>query len=235
MTPINLLTKGQTIRGMTNTRSAYKLTRHALPRFGTSRIGPLRIEMEPPQQPLFVPLIVVEPEPVKETPAPEPAPVKPVKIAACQPVGSPLDKLSGPIKAGATRVWNFWKRATPKSEVVQAPPRLAEPSAPPPTPAAVEAKAGIWRLLLQRITFRRRVVKVRGVQTELALERVAVIRNDLSDADLEVIPRMDAKKRESNPFRSSAKAWRVKQTEEERKAAPAFAPLCAATEAQPTE
>jgi len=37
MTPINLLTRGHTIRGMTNRPNAYKLTTYALPRFATNR------------------------------------------------------------------------------------------------------------------------------------------------------------------------------------------------------
>jgi hypothetical protein len=230
MKPINLLTTGRTIRGMTNTRSAYKVTGHALPRFGRARLGPLRVDMDPPQQPLLVPLMVAEPAPAKETPAP-------LNAAACDMADAPTHTTPEPQKSVTTRIWNFWRQAAPKakSEIPPPPPPLRqEPAIEPPTPAATKAKAGIWRLLLQRITFRRRVVKVRGIQTELALERVAVIRNDLSDADLEVIPRMDAKKRESNPFRGSAKARRAKQAEEARNA-PAYAQLCEAGAGKPTD
>ena len=92
----------------------------------------------------------------------------------------------------------------------------------------------MWELLLRRMTFRRRMVKVRGVQTELALERVSPVRNDLSDADLEVIPRMDTRKRESNPFRSGARARRVKEAKEEIDTALPMVPL-GAMAAKPTD
>jgi len=64
----------------------------------------------------------------------------------------------------------------------------------PPESAKKETKAGVWRLLLNRMLRKRRVDMGKSVQTELALERVSVIRNDLSDYDLEVRPKVVQKK-----------------------------------------
>jgi hypothetical protein len=86
------------------------------------------------------------------------------------------------------------------------------PTAPAPMPTARrDSKAGIWRLLLERITGKRRVTKVTSVQTELALDRVAPLRNDLSDDDLEV--RQPRAPKGFNPF-ATAQARRATLAEE---------------------
>jgi hypothetical protein len=81
-------------------------------------------------------------------------------------------------------------------------------------------RPGVWRLFLQKLMFRRPPVKVKSVQTELALDRVAVVRNDLSDDDLEVRPRKTAKGR--NPFKTAAeaKSRRTRAAKEEKETAP---------------
>jgi hypothetical protein len=150
-----------------------------------------------------------------------------------QPVISEPIKASPPPSVGKT--WNFRMLARFAPAKAPVAPITQETPRPAPTPGAEKAKAGMWQLLLRRITFRRRVVKVRGVQTELALERVSPIRNDLSDADLEVIPRMDAKKRESNPFQGRAQARRVKEAKEEKNAEAAYVPMCGAMVVKPTD
>ena len=58
------------------------------------------------------------------------------------------------------------------------------------------------------------------MRPELALERVAVMRNDLSDDDLVIQPRMEARKKDANPFARGEKAGRAKKAEEVKAPAP---------------
>ncbi len=107
--------------------------------------------------------------------------------------------------------------------------RSAPVSANESAAAMSASRESVWRLLLRKLTFRRPPVKVRTVQTELALERVAVVRNDLSDDDLEVRPRKAVKER--NPFKAGAKSRRTREAKEEKAAAPAPEPELAAAAA----
>jgi hypothetical protein len=79
-------------------------------------------------------------------------------------------------------------------------PPAAVPAPAPPQPTLARQPVGgqlVWnrladlcRAFLQRWTATRKMSPFQGhtVQTELALERVRVVRNDLSEDDMEVIP-----------------------------------------------
>jgi hypothetical protein len=323
MTPITLLTKSNSIRGMTDRPSGYRMTKLALPKFGNARAATLRVEMEAPQESALIPVQVearrVEPEPAATratelfpssptptdlevaTPAVAVVPALDIPIVTekyvpphSEPVVAPPAPIFRPSAAKERRSWfkswnlsRLWKRvnlskvkkarakaifaapvemAAPVAEMPVAPVtkiqsapegrpsgsslpafaataetttksrRMADAQPlPASSPAVVKAKEDVWGVLLRRITFRRRAVKVRGVQTELALEKVSVIRNDLSDADLEVVPRMEAKKIGSNPFRGGRGARRAKEAKEETNAEPALVPLHGAPAGKPTD
>jgi hypothetical protein len=76
----------------------------------------------------------------------------------------------------------------PKSEAaVPAVPLAAiKPAAAPPAPDGLWRRAANWckELVSRR---KRPAARAGGVQTELALEKVTVVRNDLSEDDLEVV------------------------------------------------
>lgn len=88
-------------------------------------------------------------------------------------------------------------------------PVAPRPFAPSPRPA----REPWWSRLVRKFSFRRPPPRLAGVQTELALERVAVVRNDLSDDDLEVRLRKVPTGR--NPFKGvAAKSARASKARE---------------------
>jgi hypothetical protein len=138
MNPLNLLTKGHTIKGFKNRSGAYKLT----------TVGTV---------PSFSP--------------PKPAPPTTTHPAAEVSQSTLFDKPK-PIAAPPL----------PKPQVV-VPPAI-------PRETAWNRLTALCRKLLDQWTVRAKAspFQRRTVQTELALDRVTVIRNDLSEDGLEVVP-----------------------------------------------
>ena len=90
--------------------------------------------------------------------------------------------------------------AQPSTASAKAP--VAEPVMRPTPPPASKPKLSAWMQKVNPLAYlpsreADKPVKARAVQTELSLERVKVMRNDLNDTDLEVIPARTAGKPET--------------------------------------
>ena len=120
------------------------------------------------------------------------APVKPV-FATLFGESSTPDVSAKPKKATAERSSRKTAVAQPELPVTPAPNPFASPSAPAlvTEPSVVPPPRKKWKWLLEGVLYtRRKNVSTRRspVQGEWSLGRVTVVRNDLSDADLEVVP-----------------------------------------------
>jgi hypothetical protein len=135
-------------------------------------------------QPAVVPIVVHEAEPVPAIPAP-------AKVEA---------KLVIPVVLNS-------KTETPELAPVAKPAPVSEPK--PALFSALMKKANPLAYLPSREAAKPARVRT-AVQTELSLERVKVMRNDLSDTDLEVIPAKLAGK----PEAPAARLQPVARTEE---------------------
>jgi hypothetical protein len=141
MNPLNLLTKGQTIKGFKDRSGTYRLTnKGAVPNFSVSRPTPPTIPH--PERTVSQPTFFDKPQPAVPAPKLQPAPA-PAPMAKAKPPESVWTRLSGICREFLSQ-WTARGKASP--------------------------------------------FHVRTVQAELALEKVTVIRNDLSDEDLEVMP-----------------------------------------------
>jgi hypothetical protein len=169
----NLLNKGHTIKGFNSRPNAYKLAiRGVAPNFLAGKIQ----SPTPPHracktsQPTFFDI----PNP----PAPEPSPAPAPPVQAPQPVHrQPL--------------WN--RLATTCRELVQqwspGGARLQHRERCIRLLCRLRAVTSVCRTALQHSTASRKASPfvARTVQTELALDRITVVRNDLSEDDMEVI------------------------------------------------
>jgi hypothetical protein len=162
MNPLCLLTKGRTFKDMADRPGAYKLLANsALPNFSKGKRRPAELPHSAPptdQTSLFEQPAKAVQVAVVEAPKNVVAPVVPVEPT--QPVvsQSPFAEKAKTYKKPCAR--DTWKRAV-----------------------------GFCKVLIQRFVFGRKGRLVRGltVQTELALEKVTVMRNDLNEDDLEVV------------------------------------------------
>jgi hypothetical protein len=162
MNPLCLLTKGRTFKDMAARPGAYKLpANRALPKFtagGRPPSGPAHSAPQTAQTSLF------------EQP---PAAVKATVVETRKSVAPPVET------------------ARPSQPVV-----LKSPFAQAAKTSEKACARGVWRRtasfckgLVQRFVFGRkgRPVHETTVQTELALEKVTVMRNDLNEDDMEVV------------------------------------------------
>jgi hypothetical protein len=162
MNPLCLLTKGRTFKDMADRPGAYKLlANRALPKFTAGRrapSGPLHSAPQTAQTSLF------------EQP---PAAVKATVVEARKSAAPPVETVK------------------PSQPVVS-----KSPFAQDAKTSKMACARGVWRRsvrfckrLIQRFVFGRkgRPVHETTVQTELALEKVTVMRNDLNEDDLEVV------------------------------------------------
>jgi hypothetical protein len=168
MNPLCLLTKGRTFKDMGDRSGAYNLlTRGTLPKFISARRFPntqTRETVEPCHIPIIEPAAAAIP-PIEEAPKsmiPEVKPIAPVPI---------LDP--APIHDG-----------------------VSSPFIDPSQMVKVPARPGIWRRMVNftKDIVKRLILWPKGrsaqrptVQTELALDKVTVLRNDLDEDNLEVV------------------------------------------------
>jgi hypothetical protein len=185
MSLLRLLATGKSLVGMPDTNSRYRMrTRNLLPKFGSAK-NP------------FAP-----PTPDLESPG-APHTSSPAKLQTASlfesPIREPEHREAAPIEAA---------KPAPKKELKTAPQSSAAPVAPakvearmpvapaPSAPSGKPGKIGGWIKKLNPLALLppRRGDSGRGrparkpVQTELTLEKVRVVRNDLSDTDLEIVP-----------------------------------------------
>lgn len=162
MNPLCLLTKGRTFKDMADRPGAYKLlANRALPKFTAGKRPPSGLSQSAPQSAqasLF------------EQP---PAAVKATVVEARKSVAPPVEtvKPSQPVLS--------------QSPFAQA----AKTSKRACARGTWRRMASFCKRLVQRFVFGRKGRPVHGatVQTELALEKVTVMRNDLNEDDLEVV------------------------------------------------
>jgi hypothetical protein len=189
MSLLRLLTSGKSLVGMQDTNSRYRMrTRNLLPKFGSGQnpfAAPSKASASPkPAEPdrakletasLFEPATPATPTPPKTIAAKEP------KKAVIPPVKAPEPVIKLEAKAPA------------------APAASSKPAAPF-TPTARPAKSGRWSDWIRKFNpasalpwkwgemgGRKRPAR-RAVQTELTLDQVRVVRNDLSDTDFDIVP-----------------------------------------------
>jgi hypothetical protein len=180
MSLLRLLATGKSLVGMPNTNSRYQMrARNVLPKFGSAK-NPFA----PPPPNVESPGANVNASPAKLETASlfEPAAQKPVSREPAKQAG---------IKESKT---------PPRPAAAPAPPAKVEAKqATRPAPVIPSSKPGRlagWVKKLNPLSLLppRRGEGGRGrparkhVQTELTLEKVRVVRNDLSDADFEIVP-----------------------------------------------
>lgn|GEM_PF-5531023 len=220
---------GRTIKGLQERRS-YKIAKNGLPQFtsnfqGWGGTNKKVAEAKPSEEKAEEASAGVEPVaergPVVELGEILTRPIVPVarKMEESPKAVAPAPPMRMDVQMEAEEAWAamITTAATPPIIAPPAPTRVDRSAPAPEGPSASASRKSVWGLLLRKLTFCRPPVKVRTVQTELALERVAVVRNDLSDDDLEVRPSKAAKER--NPFKTGAKSRRMKEAKEEEEAA----------------
>jgi hypothetical protein len=139
--------------------------------FAPAATGPMELSFsfDAPVQPVAVPVVVKEAQVAPMTPTVEAKPICP---------------------------------AGPAVVVASAKAPVSEPVMRPTPPPASKPKLSAWIQKVNPLAYlpsreADKPVKARAVQTELSLERVKVMRNDLNDTDLEVIPARTAGKPET--------------------------------------
>jgi hypothetical protein len=186
MNPLSLLTKGRTIRGLKERPGPYKLLeKNAVPNFSGLK-SPTTLHPEPsgPQPGLFkeearesaYPATIEEELPKAELAEPAPSDLSVARLGAVVPVAGSGGGVSSPGPAPGVM--------------------SAEPAAVPATLQKRASKPGRASRLLGGLARRTRrwmpwakeqPFQIAAVQTELALDKVKVVRNDLSEDDLEVV------------------------------------------------
>jgi hypothetical protein len=175
MSVLRLLATGRSLVGLKEPVSPYRMrTQGLLPKFGSSKnpfAAPTR--PEPPAAPARQEtgtLFEAEPKPQPVTPTPV-KPAKPVRAVAAAPMAAAAvvePKPPGPARvdpaalAKSSSIWGWVKQLSPRSLLVR-----RGPGAP--------KSARSWP-------------SHRPVQAELSLDKVKVVRNDLTDTDLEIVP-----------------------------------------------
>lgn len=191
MSLLRLLATGKSLVGMPNTNSRYRMRpRNLLPKFGPGKnpfatpapgSEPPRVSAKPGAAKLETASLFESTD--REAAALAPAPVEPAKpVIAKEPKTAPRQPAKAPAPVTAS---------TPaKVEAKQA----ASPA--PTVPSKKPARASTWIKKFNPISLlppwrgegsRSRPAR-KAVQTELTLEKVRVVRNDLSDTDLEIVP-----------------------------------------------
>ena len=175
--------------GMRETHSPYRMrTANLLPKFGSSKnpfaSTPKAEAVNPDRTEASVPAASA-PKPV--APKTEPAKMETVSLFDSKPIlpSAPAKVAEVPLAA----------RQPAKTEPIQPKPAVAAKVAPPRKPVPWAE----WVKMVNPLTYLparepglKKSIRARGtripVQTELSLEKVKVVRNDLSDTDLEIIP-----------------------------------------------
>ena len=172
MSLLRLLTAGRSLVGSQNSETRYHLTRPgALPKFGGKK-NPFRVTTKPEAAHSAVPADV--------RPVDKPAEAVVSKAVIDGPAGSQAARSAGEPAAAAT------------PEAARTTPFVAAPAQKTKAAGALASCTGKLKSLLA--VGRRRAPELPAVraskpmvQAELSLEKVRVVRNDLSDSDLEVV------------------------------------------------
>jgi hypothetical protein len=180
MSLLRLLATGKSLVGMPDTNSRYRMrTQNLLPKFGSAKnpFAPPPPSMESPGGNVNVPPAKLETASLFEPAAQEPVPAKPAKPAATKESKTPPRQPVNPAPSAKVEA----KTAASPAPVV--------PSSKPGRLAGWVKKLNPLSLLPPRRGEGGRGRPARKhVQTELTLEKVRVVRNDLSDNDLEIVP-----------------------------------------------
>lgn len=195
MSLLRLLTTGKSLVGMQDTNSRYRMrTRNLLPKFGSGR-NPFAAPAPKGNGPAPGASSKLETGSLFESAQPEPStPAKPVEkketrkpiVLPAKPVESPKVEVEAkPMVAAATPA------------LAPAPAIATARSVSKPKPAAKSPAWTGWMKKLNPLALlsqwggdragRNRPAR-KPVQTELTLDRVRVVRNDLSDTDVEIVP-----------------------------------------------
>lgn len=215
MSLLRLLTTGRSLVGLKDNEGRYRVTnQRLLPKFGSKR-NPFRATT-----PDKVDVESVKAEPTASEPtateptAPQPAtlPTEVVEHAAAEPEVSEVavKPAEGPVAAPGAST----------TTAVRAPEVPARPSS---VATAKNPSAALWRwiqgLKAKLSGFGRRSGARptpppslrRPVQAELSLDRIKVVRNDLSDSDLEIVPAKAPSLRDQGrvlgPAKAGASSW----------------------------
>jgi hypothetical protein len=181
MSLLRLLATGKSLVGMPNTNSRYQMrTRNLLPKFGSAKnpfAPPPPPSSESPGPTNNSTPAKLETASLFEPAAPEAVPTKPVKPVAVKESKTPPPQAAvpaPPVKVEA-------RQATKPAPVA--------PSGKPTRVAGWVKKLNPLSLLPPwRGDGNRGRPARKHVQTELTLEKVRVVRNDLSDMDFEIVP-----------------------------------------------
>ncbi|HZQ46255.1 MAG TPA: hypothetical protein VFC07_04525, partial [Verrucomicrobiae bacterium] len=195
MSLLRLLAAGRSLIGMRETVSPYRMrTANLLPKFGSPK-NPFMCA--PKTEP-------ANPEPAAATPATPAVPAAAVKPATAKTEPAKMETISlfdakpvaSPMPAKVAEAPSLTGQPV-KPELVQTQPAAAAKVAPARKPLPLPLAEWVKKLNpLQYLTARapdaKKSIRSKGartpVQAELSLEKVKVVRNDLSDTDLAVIP-----------------------------------------------
>jgi hypothetical protein len=181
MSLLRLLATGKSLVGMPNTNSRYQMrSRNLLPKFGSAKnpfAAPPPPNSESPGATNNSTPAKLETASLFEPAAPEPVPTKPARPVAAKESKTPPPQAAAP---------------APPAKVEA---RQADKPAPV-APSGKPTRVGGWVKKLNPLSLlppwrgegnRGRPAR-KHVQTELTLEKVRVVRNDLSDMDFEIVP-----------------------------------------------
>jgi len=171
MSLLHLLTVGQSFKGVEDRPGNYRMD-HSLPKFESSN----RLASLPPTRNSVPTVAKTAPAPVQTSLFSELVGGPAVRAHAAQPISQQKPAVPAP----------------PLQAPVLAP--IAKGSAVSQAPAAPlfekRPKDNKWKTMVKELFFGRRRRRPNGanVQTELALENVTVVRNDLHETDLVAVP-----------------------------------------------
>ncbi len=209
-----LLATGRSLIGMRDTHSPYRMrTENLLPKFESAKnpFAGLAKAEQPVAKVEPVAAVAVEPTIAIATATANPFAAVPTGAmelsfsfdAPQQPVAVPVVVKEAQVApVTATIEAKPICPAGPAVVVASAKAPVTEPVMRPTPPPAPKLKLSAWMQKVNPLAYlpareADKPVKARAVQTELSLERVKVMRNDLNDTDLEVIPARTAGKPET--------------------------------------
>lgn len=130
---------------------------------------------------------------------PPAAPARPAKMETISLFDAKPAAAAAPVKVAEAQPIVFEKRAKPEAAKDVEAPKAPAPDRPAAARSKKHAPLGEWvkklnplKLLPAPMEFRKKLSRTSAarpvIQAELSLEKVKVVRNDLSDADLEIMP-----------------------------------------------
>jgi hypothetical protein len=196
MSLLRLLTAGKCLVGQNDSVSRYRMSdSRALPKFGSGK-NPFDGAPRTEAKPSTPALPAGQPESVSQRTESAGQSGSPVAVMAPSSNDEPTPKLGGKVglKVGNPPIWRFWEakrqsKADDSKSSVSSRPEVSSAKT-----SSWIARLGGWlpgySARADRVSPRPAVLNPvkQPVQGELSLDGVRVVRNDLSDADLEVVP-----------------------------------------------